>query len=202
MSAGLWEVSMTAPEFRKNECCFSCHEGAKQLCDGGYIHWEKRNPAPGIYKALGERKRRKTRWAQELWDYRAVPCLQGPRLESQRSSQPRVVMSCECGTGCQTGHGDNREVSSPCGKILMLWYVSDTLSGGAQGAGSPLKEEEAEPGCQNAWRGESPLKRTWCDMVSSEKQSQAGKWLQHQGEDPFAQARCCGQPWHGQACKS
>lgn len=71
-------------------------------------------------------------------------------------------MSRECGTGYQTGLGDNREVSSPCGKILMLWYISDTLSGGAQGAGSPLNEEEAEPGCQNACRGESPIEE---DMV-------------------------------------
>ena len=74
MSAGLWEGSVAAPEFRKNERCFSRSEGAKRLCDGGYVHWEKRNPAPGICKALGERKRKKTRWAQELWDYRAV-CL-------------------------------------------------------------------------------------------------------------------------------
>lgn len=34
MSAGLQEGSRAAPEFRKNECCFSCCEGAKHLRDG------------------------------------------------------------------------------------------------------------------------------------------------------------------------
>ena len=96
-------------------------------------------------------------------------------------------MSDECGTGCQTGHGDSGKVSSPCGKILMLWYISETLLGGAQGAGPPLEEEEeAEPGCQDAWRGESPSERTRCDVVSPEKQSQAGRWLRHREAEPFA----------------
>lgn len=92
MSAGLREGTVAAPKIGKNEGCFSCSEGAKRLCDGGCVGWEKRNPAPGICKALGQTKRKKTRWAQELWGYGAVCLLTGcsagdPVVQSAQDSQ-------------------------------------------------------------------------------------------------------------------
>lgn len=59
-------------------------------------------------------------------------------------------MNPECGTGCQSGYGDSRRVSRLRGEIRMLWYISETLLGGEQGAGNTLEEEEAELGCQDA----------------------------------------------------
>lgn len=90
------------------------------------------------------------------------------------------------------------EGSSLCGKILMLCYVSETFLCAAQGAHLRRKLNWAVRMSEE----ESPLEKIWCNLVSLEKQIPAGTWLQHQGGEPLAQARCCGPPWRGKPARA
>lgn len=62
---------------------------------------------------------------------------------------------------------EEQESFQPWGKILMLWSISETLPGGAQGEGAHSRRRKQS---QAGWRSESPLQRTWSAWRSKAKQ--------------------------------